>query len=1561
MPGDEYLRALRSQRRQRDRAQFDFGLNGFSVDDELDLLTQGQSYRRRYDSLGGFLSSDAGARADRLLTEHASLGGVTLQAMLQAQVPDGMAVEQIADADDGGLGFGIVGDIVGAVADKGRDALHVVNEQAIKPVIRTAGLIGESAYHELSRVLVTAGTFAHGIGTTDAPRSLSELMQRYQDYGDSDLVNLVQGQGDGLDMGTGYFVGGALAERRQGERELQIRGQTASLGRLFASNTVGHMYDPGSAVYDVVAGVAEFGGAVALDPLAWATKPLAAGRLASRRLSTVFDQPELIEAAESLSGSDRLRFAAGLIDDGRKRTILAERTRDFLSDETLLNRLAEASSYDILQKWGRSSSRRFNLAVAARLGEASSPAEVREVLESLVKQGLVTERGFFSGPGYFVRDHLVASDNFVAKRLQFLTPEGRLSGISPTGTVHAEDLDTAALKYDSLLRQANVPRPVRAEVFDDLTRVPNGSFSELVKVHNRVMQETATAVRLRGTKASKLDDLAIEDLTPEQAQDLLRRGELEEVADDDLVTLRRVADTDGTSLDKVARRAIDDLSARFSEEFERMQRSAFRVFGLADEGTQLNPSYAPTVELRPWDGGETFTFTYPFPTATAELGSMALTLPDPTTIRRAATKNALARHVYGRKGWDTSVTLANKLTGSIFRPLALLRPAFASREFIEGQMSLAANGYQSMLTDPMSFLTQAFNLGEGGWKELFQARSVGQAKEAVANRLAVGTDDWVDLVGEEFSDVARKANILTTNAGGYFQRDTGKVLSRMFSPVPFDKASKQNLVNWTKELGRLRASPEYVAMARFNGNLEDWLDWALNDDAGRRYMTGLVGDAVESGRATFEDAVVELGDIVHERLGLVTGRWDDELVEVFRDGRIPKPEYIRNGRLHQQDWANLSDEDFGFFELLRTKFDQGHHPRFLKEEVVQPAAKEFNSELLNGLKEVIFNWAPSKFSRYPAFRESYVERAADLMDMAATDELRDQILERAVAGFGIKRGGPEYLRLAEARTRAKGVEGVVTNIDDYADLVRAKSVDDVFSVVFEIENRSVGQDTFMSLVPFLDAWKESMGRWSRFAKDNPAFFIRGMSGVRELQEQGTFYTNDFGDLVFQYPGSGALVQAINTLNGGRSGEFGLRMEGRVAGLNIATDSIGPGFGPLVQLPAALFQDPDLDSVRDIIAPFGVDVENPANLPQLVGSILPAWMDKAIGAFSKDYDPRQFNSTAAQFLDAFALSGKYDLDDPEAVQDMVRDAERAARLTLFARSVTQATAATGPGAVVEVPLGETARVDHIDWDPENDPQGKWFSIYAISSDYHRLAELYGYDVAGQKWFEMYGREPYFVAQGGSTTEGRELPVTKEGDDWYRRNQGVVDDYELVAGYFAPANAASGIDFTAMNRQYNAGQRRSLSAKEQAQLAMATRARGMWEAAKRQTEELPSTQRDRLRFQVKAALEQAVPGWQNPVIAFPRAADKITELRRAVDDPRLAESPLTRPLRAYFEARDVALATVREREGRPGATLAVKAATDVRAELREIGQSLQVSHPAFAGVWSSLLLSELEETE
>lgn len=1541
----------------------DFGPMNMRVEDEYAALEQARHGEQRVTMMRQMLDGypDLPLRANQLLADHASLSGQLLNDILMVD-PYNEAADELAEldeGDDGGGGvFGFGAQILGSVADTATDVLSGFNEQVIKPALRTVDLVSESAFQELSRGLISSGALA-GVGIRGEATTLAEAGRKFQEFGDSPLTNILQGQESFTDQGTGYFMGGGAQERTQQERTLEINGQTANLGRQIANNTVGQFSTPGDLVYDLTAGVSEFASAVVLDPLAFAGSGVARGAKAGRQFSRLApDANELDDLVRTgrlpeVTRVDRFKSRIGLIDNPRQRTIVAERTRDWLDSTDIYDQIAKADEYEVFQRWANSPSQRANVEISRALGATKTPAEAREAVEGLIRGGLVTERGFFGGPGAFIRKTLLESDNLASKKLKLaLDPEsrvtrllsaegraeGRFSGISPEGFVTVDDIDSAALKLDSMMRQGNVSRERRAQVFAKIAEVQRGDEGALIAVWNDSMKAVADSIIEVGGKGF------------------------------------------GAHTERYGRQVVDELSRNFAEEVQRVQRSFGRVYAYNDVGEKVNASYARTTKLKGWDGDE-IDFIYPHPTATAELATMKLALPDPAHIRRAAEKGSLARTVYTTKGWGKAETLTNGFTNVLFKPSVLLRPAFMVREFMEAQLALTAGRFSTLLNHPAHWLAQAWHLGDEGWREVFdpghirrtakeQGTSAGrQFKEGVKGRLARvdPREDWTDLVGENWADVARKENMLVSNAQG--QVDLGissHVVARNFETVPFDSSARENLVHWTKEMGRLRASPEYVKMAEFNGDVGAWMDWAENSDTGRRYMDSLLSDTIKRSDVAREDALRELAEIVRDRLHMTTGGMDADLLARFADGNIPMPEKIVNGRLVRQDWDTWDGPTQDFMRTLRTKFDEGNHPRFLKADKIETSKTVFNSQVVDNLKDAIFNWAPSKFTRYPAFKQSYVNRTAELMDMAASDELRDQVVEAAVKAWKLipdVQKDAAYRALLKARNETRGFTGVIENLDDYNDMVRAKAVDDVTEVVFDVSNRGAAQDTFATFVPFLDAWKEMMVRWPRLIKDNPGFFIRAMSGVRELQEQGTFYTNDYGEMVFRYPGSGALVKAITTLQGGRAeGSFDVALEGRVAGLNIATDSIGPGFGPLVQLSAGFFKNPDLDSVREMIAPFGVEVDSAgdlANPATYLDTLTPAWFSKALTGFGAEGSERQFNSTAAQLMDAFALSGDYDLDDPKAVAQMVKDAEKAARIVLFTRSMYQAGGPTGPGAAVEVPV-ENVNSRAEDWDPEMDPDGKWFTINQLASDYHRLAELHGWDVAAEKWFNMYGKDPYFIAQGTSHAGGRELPVTKEGDNWMRRNSEVVDKYEHVAGFFAPTDEDGSFDFTAYSRQFLQGKRESLTAEQQAKLAMSTRARAVWSAVQQRTEGLPAAKRETVRREVRDKLEAVAPNWRNPgIVTTMPSAEKIRQLEAAANDPLLQGNPVVEPLRAYFEAREIALDRIRQATGRENATLGGQQAASLRSELRDVGRQLRMQYPEFAGVWSSLLANEVEE--
>jgi hypothetical protein len=188
---------------------------------------------------------------------------------------------------------------------------------------------------------------------------------------------------------------------------------------------------------------------------------------------------------------------------------------------------------------------------------------------------------------------------------------------------------------------------------------------------------------------------------------------------------------------------------------------------------------------------------------------------------------------------------------------------------------------------------------------------------------------------------------------------------------------------------------------------------------------------------------------------------------------------------------------------------------------------------------------------------------------------------------------------------------------------------------------------------------------------------------------------------------------------------------------------------------------------------------------------------------------------------------------------------------------------------------------------------------------------------------------------------------------------VADGPVVAGFFAPTDEDAELDFSVYSEQLARGQRESLTPAQQTAAAQQVRARSIYNTVKDRLEGLPTAQRDRALALTKARLEEVHPGWRAPVLGVGgtlRADDKIRELQRAVEDPRLADNPLTPTLSTYLRIRGMALA---EAEARGYKTLESDKVADIRERLSAAGTAISQSDPVFMGVWSGLLSREVED--
>lgn len=1442
------------------------------IDHEVELRALDEADRRRasYAAMSTQITPAQIEQARGLLSRHPNLSAGLLQALVQAQVPDQQA-DQLADKDDGGW-LGAIGDVAGDVIDSVTDGVEWgmsrAYEYGIKPAIRGAVLVSDTLAQEVVQRPLTS-LMAYTQGEADS------VGQAYNEYGDSAGVNLLQGdldnEAEGGSLGTGFFLGGQAGAEADAERQLQINGRRADIGQAMANGLVGWFSEPGERAYDMTAGVSGFAVDIGGDPLAWATGGAS----------------KAIKGARALSKTDAVRVLgeAGAVSGARRNTVLVEKARDFFGNEKMLDRIAEADAYTIMQTWAQSPANRIDLQTIRRLGDASDQAQVAEVLFDAVAHGDVTRKGFYSGTGNFIKRHLVDSTSRTAGPFRYFTAEGKLSGLSPRGFVSADDLDDAALKVDSLLRQANIERDVRAGVFNRMAAVEPGRFDDLFDVVTDALD--AVAVKVGGAADTSINDVA-----------------------------------------KAYRAQLNDL----------------RQYGIDSWGGAVDVPYAKKKIVQNFDGTVEEVIV-PTPQITSELNGLALHLPDVTEIRRAATDTALLRSVYTSKGWDFGASALKSLTHNLFKPLAILRPAYVVRIGAEEQARLVAEGFDSIWNHPFRFI---------------------QAN--IRNR-----DELKDLLGNDLMDAARVRDVITKDAHGVLA-DTAASRGRIFTVarwVEGEELSEQFVKGWRGELGQLSAAPEARKLAELRGNIDEFKTWAQAE--GREHIERLAkvnDDAADL--LNFGSGFDEWAGGLSRRLEAKTAGWDEDILRRIVDGDLP------SGLPNQDKTANAA-----FANFLRGKARAGRAPAAVKAELVEEGRVRHLDSAVDWLFDHITGKPTSYLARYPAFRQSMLRRTADLMDSLADDALREQAFASAVANLGADVGGvvretPQLRQLRKALDSAKGKPGgPINSLKELNTVVKHKSAQDVKDLLFDVTSRGAAQEALEVVVPFLDAWKEVTRTWMRLMKENPSFFVRAQAGYRELQDQGIFHVNEFGDEVFKMPGGQYLASFVNRLNdsggeltdipGAALGALAdtvtgnrpsntVELEGRVQGVNLVAQGIGPGFGPVIQWGAGVLpKAPDLDGVRDFLAPFGTGLSEPGDLTDpgvLSKTLLPAWFRKGLNAFREGaIDERQWNSTFGDAMKALVASGEVDPNDP----DLAEKAERYAKWLLLTRSIGQFAGPTGPQADVKARLD--ANTSHEDWNPEIDPSGHYFSVGVLQQDYYRLLNTFGPEEASVKFYELYGAEPYFIAQA-KTRSTRELPVTTEGDQWMRLNESFVGDHPVVAGYFAPTGEDADLDFGVYAGQIERGERQSLTPAQQVAMAQQVRARAIYNNVKQKVEGMPTAQKERVLQLTKARLEEIHPGWEVPVLGVTqgvRLPEKISELQRAVQDERMQDNPLVEPMAVYFRLRDLA---IREAARQGLKTLSSDKVAHLRAALSQAGETIQQRYPSFVGVWSSVLSREVE---
>ena len=587
--------------------------------------------------------------------------------------------------------------------------------------------------------------------------------------------------------------------------------------------------------------------------------------------------------------------------------------------------------------------------------------------------------------------------------------------------------------------------------------------------------------------------------------------------------------------------------------------------------------------------------------------------------------------------------------------------------------------------------------------------------------------------------------------------------------------------------------------------------------------------------------------------------------------------------------------------------------------------------------------------RSPTFRQYYFQtilEQADLLSPEAAQAVLDDIAQRAKAldmtpdeflgeaRLGTRRlKGSPTLRALKASTLTPGT-ATAAELDEYARFVALQQTREL---LYDASNRTNLEDALRIIMPFAPAWREVLMTYAAFAKGNPVgtgrSFQRLWSGATgsdpDNDGRGMFYKDPTtGQIMFMFPGSGTLAKILTGVNA--------PLEAPVKRFSQGINAY-PSLGPMMQVAASWLPDtPALDSVKEFLLPYGEKTVGSAFNPT------PQWIDKISQAIRADTGKLDnvFGNTYVETLRALSASGEYDLDDPNSVNQLYKDAEGKARVLTMLRAASQFFGPTSGATEFKIPT----------------KQGDQF-VSALVKEFYDL-QAKDYDSAVPKFLELYGDEVtlYISSKTRSLREG--LEATQEFSDWERTNQDLLAQYPEVAAYLAPAG--SEFNFTVWQRQLQAGERERLTDREIVEIAQQRIGSAKFRAARRLMGPYPNETQKAVLAQYRQLLHDQYPGFPlRAEFVVGKFDNDIEELRNLTNDPRVAENPVARTTAEYLALRDQAIAAYVAQGGKATGFAQAKAAAGLRDALASIGDTLAQREPGFSRVWQRLLAQEVED--
>ena len=978
-------------------------------------------------------------------------------------------------------------------------------------------------------------------------------------------------------------------------------------------------------------------------------------------------------------------------------------------------------------------------------------------------------------------------------------------------------------------------------------------------------------------------------------------------------------------------------------------------------------------------------------------------LPDTNEIKRVISKYKDNKALYGSK---YALDVFSEGFGDRWRTAQLaFRGAYVLRNIGEMQFRQLFSGHDSLFNHPFSYIAMiAADPNGNTWKK-FLAKIAKYDNDALGNRFIKKDSEVQETLSEaveiHLEKLNRKVNsgdtrygfvgkmyeVITTADDSYY-KGLAETLIRFGSD-----RFVQTVANAVDPNSWDQIVDDIINQRKgYEGMIEALASGGRQGLDGSKFATLLLKDSKEvNGRYNVSPENIIAGNLKNYMFDLesssvlrainnISGTGESaasirsllggNIVEIAgKQIKVPRYKGLKNV-------ADMSDADRAFKSVLARTFSKdslvNSQPIIAREKrVLQQttkgldAAVDFFFGFATKLENVV-NFGPEYRMAYWDFIGRYVPTLSDKALRELAPEARKSLLGLTVGGKKIGKRRHPVLRAIdkEIKDRAAGktAKGNMS-VRTINSLASKKASEYTQNLFYDAAKQSQTANALRLIFPFAQAQFNTLNVWSKLFLDNPVQFykvgrafnaltqpgtsaIYDLTGVKYDDNQGFFYTDEFGVQRFRYPLAGSVIGAI----AGKSVSAGqaLQLTAPVEALNVAWGQVNPalpGFGPTAQFIYKLSGKsgafgPGYDALRKVIFPFGEPKD-------LAGWIAPAWLNKSFFALLGNEASTEKN--VKDWASYLASTGDYG-DDPLS--------DQSARNELFnqARSMSKWAGILGGFFQSIAPATPSQEIFSKDKD------GMLRTQTLMYSQWDQIVQKYpgDYWAAVGEFSDTFGIKNILNIIGASTRA-----VRGTGDAWafINANPEVAGKYSDVntdiSPYFFPGGEAATAYY---NWQKATSRRRQLTSEE----LEAQASNLVYQMAKsRISEEQAARGYNNAWYRDEIiALNQKFGGSAPALdVKIGSSQAKIAKVGQAVKDPAFQDSPI------YEETKEFYDAYIREykylQEVRVSAEPSLSSSNWVIREsvdrLNTLANQLMLANPAFSRMYYGVFAGELKVSE